>query len=178
MYDKEQINSLFRQYVETKDDKIFEKLIVACGRMIAVILSQCKALSEHFEDIKQDVRLTMWAELRKNPNLSNHLSRPYSFLYLKIRRYINLQLEKYTQPKELDLFCELSRPEERMVLAVQDGFVNPEKRYMLKELLEKYFRSCRKRSESHLNLREEEERLGKLFDAFEQLFMKDKMAVE
>ena len=87
MYDKKQINSLFKQYVETKDDKVFERLLIACDRMIDVILSKCQNVSQYFEDIKQDVRLLMWENIRKNPYLSNYLSSPSSYLFFRIRGY-------------------------------------------------------------------------------------------
>jgi len=92
MYDKDRIDSLFRNYCETEDPKIFEELIGACRPLVQVILSKYPSHLPWFEDISQDVLLKMWTNLKNPDQLKRHLVSPTSFLYSRIWPYIYYSL--------------------------------------------------------------------------------------
>lgn len=223
-YDKKQINLLFTQYVETKDDETFEQLIVACDGMIDAILLKCQNFSPYFEDLKQEVKLKMWTDIRKNPKLPNYLTNPHSYLLFRIRRFINVLLNEYAQmfdikrslsdqeetavdlvdkqeadfgavadelgttivrakeiyqagkrkrdQHELILFSELSPEEERVVLAI-DKFLDPEKRYLLKEALKNHYERIKQRLLSNINLGKDSAELERTLAALRQFLEED-----
>lgn len=222
MYDKKQINFLFKRYVETKDDKVFEQLIVACDGMIDAVLSKCENFSSYFEDLKQEVRLKMWADIRKNSKLSDYLTNPHSYLLFRVRRFINGLLDLYAQTfdikrslsdqeetaielideKEADfdavagelnitparakeiyyagkrkkqqhdvtLVCDLHPAQlAKLGAVVQNKYLDPEKQYLLKEILRTYHKKVKQKLSSHTIFgkdRKKLERVLSLLDAF------------
>lgn len=222
MYDKKQVNFLFKQYVETKDDKIFEQLISACNGMIESTISKYPDFSSYFEDLKQEVRLKMWEYLRNDPQLKKELKNPSAYLIFRLRQFVYSLITKYAQEfdikrslsdqeetalelideKEADfdivaaelnittarakeiyyagkrkkrqhdvmLFCDLSPAQlAKLGVVIQNKYLDPEKQYLLKEILRNYYKKVKQRLLSHTIFGEDRKKLERvlvLLDVF------------
>lgn len=221
MYDKKQINLLFKKYVETKNDKIFEQLIIACGGMIDMITSKYPDFSAYSEDLKQEVNLKLW-ELRKGKQLRKELENPAAYLIFRIRRFVHKLLDEYAQTfdikrglsdqeeaaielvdkKEADfdavaaelnttatrakeiyyagkrkkqqydvtLFCDLHPVQlAKLGIVAQNKYLDPEKQYLLKEVLRNYHKKIKQKLLTHTIFGEDRKKLERmlvLLDAF------------
>jgi DNA-directed RNA polymerase specialized sigma24 family protein len=113
MYDKDKISKLFCQYCDTEDDKIFEKLIMACKPMIKMLLSKYPNFSSDGEDIIQEVQIKMWNTLRKPERLRMSRVHPVTFLFYRLWPYLYDTLSKYSRMNGVPLSL---TPAEREVI--------------------------------------------------------------
>lgn len=93
MYRKEKIDALFLRYSRHKDGRVLQGLIEECSPIIDIILAKrYKSGIRHFEDIKQEVKLKMWKNLRRRSKENLRSERcskyPTAYLYFLIRAYI------------------------------------------------------------------------------------------
>lgn len=89
MYQKEKINILYKIYADTRDDKILEQLISELCPIIDIVLTKYTKYSRHADDMRQEVKLRLWKNLRlrDDNNLKRYLICPTSYLFFLIRTY-------------------------------------------------------------------------------------------
>jgi len=93
LYKKEKIDALFLRYSRHKDGRVLRGLIQECSPIIDIILAKrYKGSIRHFEDIKQEVKLKMWKNLRRRSRENLRSERcsknPTAYLYFLIRAYV------------------------------------------------------------------------------------------
>lgn len=95
MYDKIQINILFREFVFSKDLETLELLIEALTPMIDVVLSRWAAYSRHIEDARQEIKLRLWRNLQNfEIDRRKQLVNPSSYLFFLLRNYARKVLSR------------------------------------------------------------------------------------
>lgn len=140
-YNKERIESLFDAYVNSGDEKIFGDLIEASSPIIDVVLKKYSKYGRHFEDIRQEVKLKMWKNLRDPKKLSRCSINPTAYLFFVIRAYVSRTYERfmkiYEDNKEALDFVE----SENWVSGVtQEVFLDPERQFIIDaEISQKMF---------------------------------------
>lgn len=89
MYHKDEINKLYCKYTETREEASLASLITECEPIIDIVLTRYKKYSRHTSDMKQEVLLRLWKNLRLRPteNLTRYLINPTSYLFFLIRTY-------------------------------------------------------------------------------------------
>lgn len=89
MYDKRKINILFKTYADTREDEILGRLIEECEPIIDIVLIKYTKYSRHRDDMKQEVLLRLWRNLRLRDaeNLARYLINPCHYLFFLIRTY-------------------------------------------------------------------------------------------
>lgn len=81
---------MYKIYADSRDEKILGQLIEECGPIIDVLLTRYKKYSYHAEDVKQEIKLKMWKNLRLRSaeNLEKNFPGPTSYLFFLIRMYM------------------------------------------------------------------------------------------
>lgn len=81
---------MYKIYSDTRDEKILGQLIEECSPVIDVILTKFRKYDYHAEDVKQEVKLKMWKNLRLRSaeNLSKNFPSPVTYLFFLIRMYV------------------------------------------------------------------------------------------
>lgn len=118
MYDKVKITTLFCRYCETEDDKVFEKLIMACKPMIKMLLAKYPEFNPYDEDILQEVQMKMWMTLRKVERLQKSKGESISFLFLRLRAFLYDTLMKYSRMYSIPLSL---NPAEKEIIVLRES---------------------------------------------------------
>ena len=91
MYSKETINTLFREYVSSQDDRFLSRLIEELDDMTNIILrTRWASFIQYHDDIGQEVRLRLWRNLRRRKaslGEERYAKNPTAYLYFLIRTY-------------------------------------------------------------------------------------------
>ena len=103
MYSKSKIGLLFNRYVDTGDDDVFGELIEECNPIIDIVLKRYTKYSRHFGDMKQEVKLKMWKNLRDPNKLCRSRMNPTGYLWFVIRAYVKLSYDKCSRIFENEL---------------------------------------------------------------------------
>jgi len=147
LYRKKKIDFLFKQYVETGDDEYFGELIEACSPIIHIVLAKYKIYSRHFEDVKQEVNLGMWKNLRNPEKLKRYMWSPSTYLFFAIRAYTARIFERFMRifgdDKEV-----MSISENRMIMykLFQTTFLSPDSQYIIcNEIPKRMLQEAKKR---------------------------------
>lgn len=140
MYNKKEITRLFEKYVETGDNKVFERLLEACDPMIDIVLMKYKKYSRHFDDVKQKVRLNIWKNKRSPENLSKYLTSPTTYLFFVVRRYVMVAFEAMKSIYKEGIEVTFSEYGTKILSLIQNEYLDPEDLYLFKyELPQKMF---------------------------------------
>ena len=89
MYNNETIDALAREYVESKNDKVFERLLLdELSNLIDFQLAKhYSSVESSWEDMKQDVFLKLWAN---RENLAAIRTKKLSqYFYRRIQDWLN-----------------------------------------------------------------------------------------
>jgi len=140
LYNKKKITWLFEKYVETGDDKVFERLLEACDPMIDIVLMKYKKYSRHFDDVKQQVKLNIWKNKRRPGDLSKYLTSPTTYLFFVVRRYVMVAFEGMKSIYKEDFEVTFSEYGTKILSLIQNEYLDPEDLYLFKcELPQKMF---------------------------------------
>ena len=160
MYDKEKINSLTNEYIETGSDKVFGQLLIALMPMIDVVLFKHREYKFFWEDIKQDVIAVLWKrrkqELKPEKLKENE---PSVFFFFRIRDRTRWFLQKMQTQYGLHHRGVLLDFEHALLSFIQNEFLNPEDLYIVNyEAPRLMFEKCKQAVEKHPGLKTDEEK--------------------
>lgn len=151
MYNKEKINRLFKKYVETGDDKVFEQLLKVYNPMLDIVLGQYAKHSRHIKDIEQEVRLRMWQHIRNPVRMEKYLKHsaaqwsPVTYLFFVTTAYARIAFEKIKQQFGESYEITFSEYGVALLSLLQDDLLDPEILYMIRrDIPEKLFADCKR----------------------------------
>lgn len=95
MYDQKLINKLAKEYLETKNNQIFGKLLQAIIPVIDTQLAKnYSATREFWDDFRQDVLLKLWQNQENWQAIISIERNPFQFFYDRIRMWLNRSCAK------------------------------------------------------------------------------------
>jgi len=147
LYRKKKIDFLFGRYVETKDDRYFAELIEACSPIVDIVLTKYQKYSRHFEDIKQEIGLGMWKNLRDPKKLKSYMISPSTYLFFCLRAYVARIFERFMRIYGDDRET-ISISESRIAVykLFQTTFLSPDSQYIIcNEVPKKMFQEIKKK---------------------------------
>ena len=130
-YSKEKIRLLYEKYIETSDDKIFEKLMEEVEPIIDIVLTSYGKFGRHFSDLRQEMRLKMWKYLRNPKRLEKFKNTAVTYLFSCIRAYTVKNFETTIRIFKDDKESMNAFPDEKVTGEMKNSF-NVEKKYLLK----------------------------------------------
>ena len=120
MYDKKEIDGLYKSYAESRSEEVLEQLITACEPIIGIVLAKYEKYNRHAEDMRQEVKLRMWKNLRlrTGENLARYYQSPTTYLYFLIRTYVRRAFRRLHNVYKEDI--EVTVPHKEMAELAKD----------------------------------------------------------
>lgn len=114
MYHKKKIDALYKQYIKEREREVLERLIEECYPIIDIVLTRYGKHARHFEDIRQEVKLRLWKNLRRrtSEDLGHYCKSPTTYLFFLIRNYSRRAFERLKNIYKEDI--EVVLPKEEM----------------------------------------------------------------
>ena len=174
-YNRGEIDRLFRQYVETGSNEVFEQLIDSCEPLIDIVLIKYTKHIRHLSDIKQEVKLKLLQHKRNPMQMEKYLAAgPASYLFFVIRAYARIAYEEMKQQFGESYEATFSSYSKTLLSSIQDDLLDPEILYMVrKELPKELFASCKKSILVDRRLMEEPEKMEKVIQLVKQEIEED-----
>ena len=145
MYNKIQIDRLFKNYIATGDDKVFGQLIEVCDPMISIVLARYGKHSRHFSDMRQEVKMKLWEHLRKPVRGKKYLLAPSVYLFFVVRAYVRIAYEKLKAQYGESFESSFSNYGDRLLSLLQSDLLDPERLYIVrKEIPRELFKACKR----------------------------------
>lgn len=117
-YDKEEIDSLFCQYIATGQDDHLEALICACEPLIVTVVSHYDEMFSYHEDIIQEAMVRLWILLCNKERAAQEIECPHSWIYKRVRHALVTTVRQYARQHGMPLRL---NGREREVVDMRDG---------------------------------------------------------
>jgi len=144
-YNKKKICLLYEEYILTADDKVFEKLMEEVEPIIDIVLTKYGKYGRHFDDVRQEMRLSLWKNFRNPERLKKFRDIPVTYLFFVVRAYMVRIFETSMRVyKDNKNSTSISRGERAVAMKVKSGFTT-EKQCLLDALAENFILRIPKR---------------------------------
>lgn len=161
MYDKKKIDLLFEQYVRSGDNKTFEQLIETCDSMVDIVLTKYGKYSRHFQDVRQEIKLRMWKNLRNPKKLAHNIVSPSTYLFFVVRAYVVKIFESLMRiyDDDIEMTGILAKSQAYNLDIARAGFLEPESQCAAYELVQEFFRKFVEEVKREESFRESSKRI-------------------
>lgn len=149
-YDKEEINRVYKNYVESRSEKELEELIILCEPIMDYLLDRWKKYAPYCEDFKQEMRLKLWLFLKKKTyeQLATSFINPVVLLYNRLQDFFRDASRKLE--KVYDSNVDFVSIDERQLELIRNDFADPEFLYYFRyERPQELFNSCVEKLKKH-----------------------------
>jgi len=157
LYNKEEIDKLFKLYVKDKADEVLWELIEACSPIIRIRLARYNGTHDSCRlDAEQEVKIKLFKNLRDprrkgSKDLSYQLQSPTSYLYFLIRRYVRSSMNFFDRMYGREI--SISNKDGQIINMIQDETVNPEVLYIVKTVIPNdFYNDCKREIEEDKSL--------------------------
>jgi len=122
---------------------------------VDIVLTNYGKYSRHFQDVRQEIKLRMWKNLRHPKKLARNIVSPSTYLFFVVRAYVAKIFESLMRIYGDDVVLSDS------LSLSHTGLLEPESQHAAYELVQKFFRELVEEIKEDENFRESSERVQK-----------------